>query len=174
MNALHSLEHTIASWIKNVPHLPSSTRRLIGENLWWVVFICVVVEVVGLLYTSLSVSTQLSFIDTSTAVLPAYLTPWGVVVQVVALVFGVLGTLCAALAIQPLRRQVKKGWVLLFATWLIYGLWIAVNALLTLNIVSFIVSVLFQGIFAALFGYLLFEVHGQFAHETKAARKASK
>jgi hypothetical protein len=47
---------------------------------------------------------------------------WLVVTAGVTLVFTIIITILLACAVQPLRHTQKKGWVLLFATWLVSGI----------------------------------------------------
>jgi hypothetical protein len=80
-----------------------------------------------------------------------------------------------ALAITPLKAKQKKGWVLLFITWLLGALSVVVTAILTLSVLNFITSVIFGALWVAVGGYLLFEMHGQFAHvERSKGVKAEK
>lgn len=170
MNFIHQLEKTIAGWVKNVPHLPLESQRWLGRNAWSfaiagvvLVAILILANIVGMLGTISLMSAPLyASVSINADYLVLSLIRAGVVIGFLA----ITGLILAA-AVRPLRERNKKGWVLLFALLLLVAASVLINAILTLNAVFFIVTLLFGGLFIALGGYLLFEIHSQFAHPVK-------
>lgn len=166
MELLGKLERTILGWLKDVPHLPIGVRKWIAENIWWIVVIGVVLTgisvlvLVGALFTNLSTlgSPIISYYASAAFV------GWLVVTTAVSLAFVSIETVLLAFAVRPLKAKQKKGWVLLFAVWLLGILSAVVGAILTLNVLSFLGSIIFGAVWVAISGYFLFEIHGQFAH----------
>lgn len=177
MDLLHKLEVKVLSWLKNVPHLPAGAQKWLGDNVWWIVLIGVIL---GGLSTIIALFGLFGLIALLGAPSNAYyvygggVTAWAIVVALVSLVFSAITVIISALAIKPLQNKQKKGWVLLFATWLLYVIFVVVSAVLTLNPFSFIFSLIFGALFAAVGAYFLFEIHGQFNHEAKTVRAAKK
>ncbi|UTX51438.1 hypothetical protein KI440_00540 [Candidatus Saccharibacteria bacterium TM7i] len=169
MDLLKKLEHTIAGWLKSVPHLPAEGRTWLGNNIWWIVIIgavacgLAIISTLGVLFGSMALFGAVG--------LPSYVAStvvaWGIVHSLVALVFLVVQGILFVTAIQPLRAKVKRGWVLLFATLLVGALSIVLNAVLTLSIGDFIVSILMGAIGLAIGAYFIFEIHGEFAHDER-------
>ncbi len=177
MEMLSKLERTILNWFKNIPHLPQNARKWLGDNVWWIVVIGVVLTgiavlgLLGVLFGNLSAlsSPFVAYYASATFVV------WAVVTTIVSLVFVALECLIMAMAISPLKAKQKKGWVLLFASWLLSILAVVVTAVLTLNPFSFITNIIFGAIGVAVGGYFIFEIHGQFAHvERSKGVKAAK
>lgn len=170
MNFIHQLEKTIAGWVKDVPHLPLESQRWLGRHagsfaIAGVVLVAILIlaNIVGLLGT---ISLMSAPTYAAIAINPDYLV-WSVIRASVVIGFLGLTGLILAAAVKPLRARNKKGWVLLFALWLLMAASVLINSILTLSAVWFITSFIFGGIFLALGGYLLFEIHGQFAHAVK-------
>jgi len=165
MEPLTKLEKILLGWYKKVPHLPGNVRKWLGDNVWWI-------AVVGLVLTAISALFVLFGTLLGTAVSAVYVLPafaaWQIVTGTVTLVFLVLEAVLLGLAIKPLQVKQKKGWVLLYLLWLLGIAYVVVSAVLTLNPFLFIVQVLFGAIWIAISGYFLFEVHGQFAHILKS------
>lgn len=175
MNILHQLEKKMLQWAKGLQHLPKGGRRWLGQNIWWIILIIVCISALQAFFGILGLFGQLSALGTLQQhylVNPVVQT-WAIVTFSVSLFFSIIVTVLQALAIQPLRERIKKGWVLLFASWVVSVIALGVNAVLTLNVIGFILTILFGAIFMAVYGYILFEIHGEFAHTTKA-RKAKK
>lgn len=166
MELLSKLERKVLDWGKNIPHLPEGGRKWLGDNIWWIVVIGVVLTGIGLLALVLGLFSLLSTLANPIIVYYASSTfvAWTIVKTVVSLIFAAIGLALMAFAITPLKEKQKKGWVLLFAAWLVGILSVVVSAVLTLSVVNFITSLLFGAIGIAIGGYLLLEMHGQFAH----------
>ena len=166
MEYIAKLERVVIGWFKNIPHLPSGARRWIGENVWWLTIIGLVLSGIGAIGLLLSIAglatamstTAISYYASSTFVALA------LVNAIVTLVFVVLDCVLLAMAITPLKEKQKKGWVLLFMSLLLGAISTVVTAILTLSPLSFITSMLFGAIWLAIGAYLLSEIHGEFAH----------
>ncbi|MES2630396.1 MAG: hypothetical protein V4611_00350 [Patescibacteria group bacterium] len=171
MDFLSKLENTIFEWFKSLPDLPAGGRKWLGDNIWWIALIGAILTALGVLGTLTALASLVSLFGTVAATYYATssVTTWAIVTGVVGLVFSILELLLLAFAIKPLKEKQKKGWVLLFATWLLGGFAVIVNAILSLSIIGFIFGVLFGAIWVAISGYFLFEIHGQFAHVQRSA-----
>ena len=180
MEALKKLENTIIGWLTKVPNLPESVRKWLGDNIWWI-------AIVGAILIGLAVTIQLTSLMGAIAILgsvgatyyaSATFTSYAITTGFISLFFSVLTAVLLIIAVKPLQSKEKKGWVILFAVWLLNILTTVVSAALTLNPVFFITTILFNAIWIAISGYLLFEMHSQFAHVeksrgVKAATKAT-
>lgn len=175
MEFFAKLEKRILGWFKGVPHLPVGGQKWLGDNVWWIVL-------VGAILTTLSIIASLSGIIALVALLgspqasyyaSSVITSWTLVTGIVGVVFALFGAILQYLSVQPLKLKQKKGWVLLFVNWLLGAIAIFINSVLTLNPISFIVSLLFGAVWVAISGYFLFELHGQFAHDVRRPHKAT-
>lgn len=176
MKFFSKLETVILNKLKGFPNLPVEFRNWLGNNVWWIVLI-------GAILTAISALTSFSYILTTLSVLGTvaatyYTSPaamsWSIVTAAISLVFLILEGILLATAVKPLREKQKKGWVLLFATWLLNVFSTVVGAILTLGFVSFVITILFGAIWIAIGGYLLFEIHSQFAHVERSNGTKSK
>jgi hypothetical protein len=166
MELLYKLEKIVFNWFKNIPGLPEGARKWLADNIWWIVIIGTVLTIISILGSLAALSTRISLQGTIAAsyYISTVNSTWLTIADIVAIVFMILEVILLILAIQPLKEKQKKGWVLLFATWLLGGVALVVNALLGLNVLHFIVAILFGAIWLAISGYFLFEIHSQFAH----------
>lgn len=178
MEQLVKLEHWVHDKVKAVPHLPVAAQRWLAKNVWWIVLIGVVIGGISLLFsmgTLLTIASLIGAVSSSYYVLGAP-TAWTVVSGFIGLLFlaGIL--VLNGLAVQPLQKMQKKGWVLLFLSWLLAVVSVIVNGILSLNPFSFVFGLIFGAIFLAVAGYFLFEIHGQFNHDkaVKATAKKAK
>lgn len=121
---------------------------------------------IGVLASLLSLFTLLSVLGTVAATYYAspVVSNWAILTSVVSLVFSIIIGVLLAVAIQPLKAKQKKGWVLLFAAWIVGILGVFVNSVLTLSPFGFVLGILFGAVWIAVTGYFLFEMHNQFAH----------
>lgn len=181
MDILHKFEKKVLSWFKSAPNLPDGARKWLGDNIWWITLIGLILTVVSLLSLLAGLNERVALLN---SVVASYYTSstvmsWAIVTAIVSSVFLILQGILLAMAIQPLKQKQKKGWVLLFGSWLVAGLAVVVSAVLTLSVFSFIINILFGAVWLAVIGYFLFEIHGQFAHVerskgVKSAEKATK
>jgi len=170
MKILTQIERAILQWFKGVPHLPANAQKWLGTNVWWIAAAGAVLSglailgFLGVLFSGLSAlgSPFVSYYASKTFVV------WSIITSLVSLVFVALMCLVLAFSVTPLREKQKKGWVLLFGAWLIGAVSIAVTAILTLNVFSFITDIIFGALVVAVSGYFVFEIHNQFAHVTRS------
>ena len=166
MEFLNKLERTVLGWFKGVPDLPAGGRKWLGDNVWWIVLVGVILTALGVLGSIAALSALVSLLGTVaiTYYTTTAVTSWAIVTGIVSLAFTIIEGVLLAVAIKPLKDKQKKGWVLLFAAWLVAAVGVVVNAILSLNVLGFILGILFGALWAAISGYFLFEIHGQFAH----------
>lgn len=170
MDTIRKLEHQVLAWFKNIAHLPRGFREGLAANLWWIILVVAILSTIGILFESLWLTGVTASIG---AVAGAYsqigvLSAWGLIVATVGLFFAVLQTILMFIAVQPLKERQKKGWVLLFGVLLVSAMATVVGALLTLNPFIFIANIIFGALWLGVFGYFLFEIHGQFGHVEKS------
>ncbi len=164
MDLLSKLERKVLSWLKTTPHLPEGTRKWLGDNVWWVVAIGSVLLAITALLT---LSDLLDTTSENSYVLPGFAT-WLLVTGTIAFFYMAIQVVIYAFAVKPLQLKQKKGWVLLFISWLVTAFYLAIHAVLMLDVGLFIVNILLSAIILAVSGYFLFEIHGQFAHSEKS------
>jgi len=166
MDFLKKLEEKVFGWFKAAPNLPNDARKWLGENIWWIIIVGVILTVLNILRGLKTLEEQVSLQGTvaGSYYVSSSTSDWIIVTVGVSVFFLILEAILMFLSIQPLKEKQKKGWVLLFAAWLISAVGLVVNALLTLGVFSFIITLLFGAVWLAISGYFLFEIHGQFAH----------
>lgn len=170
MELLTKLEHTVAGWLKEVPHLPNAIPQWLGNNLWWIALVGAIVSGLGAfglvigLFSSLSVlaSPFVAYYASSTFVVV------GIIRTIISLIFVVLTSVLLAMAVTPLKEKQKKGWVLLFVAWLVNAASVVIGAIVTLNPFSFLTSIIFGALWILVELYFIYEVRGQFAHVEKS------
>lgn len=170
MKLLSKLEQMVLGWLKSVPHLPIGVRKWLGDNAWWIAAIGAVLTGISALWLLVALFSNMALLGGPATAYYASTTfvAWLVVTTLVSLVFAVLYCVLLSTSVSPLKEKQKKGWVLLFAVWLVGVLAVVVNAVLTLNPLTFITSIIFGALWLAVTGYFLFEIHGQFAHIEKS------
>lgn len=174
MHRLVKLEKQVLKWLENIPHLPLITRKWLAENSWWIVVIgtfvagsIALMNLFGFFGYLLTLGTIPQGFYASTTFVTL-----GIITTSISFVFSGLVTLLFGFAVTPLKARQKKGWVLIFAAWLVSFIGLLISAMLTLSPFSFIMSFIFSVIFTAVWGYFLFEIHSQFAHvETSKGSK---
>lgn len=169
MEFLTQIERKVLEWTKGLVHLPKSARTWLGENVWWIVAVIVVISAIAALFSLVGLIGILSLDTVARAYYASSVfTTWALVTGVIGLFFTVVEVILMGMAVQPLKAKQKKGWVLLFATWLVGVVAVVVNAILTLNPLGFILGMIFGAIWSAIIGYFLLEIHGEFAHVEKS------
>lgn len=173
MELINKLEKTILGWVKHVPHLPVAGQKWLGINAWWIILVCTIISGFATLFALIGLSALVSLIGSvsSTYYVTGTMSNWAIVSSAVSVVFLALVTLIYALAVKPLQNRQKKGWVLLFLSWIVNGVSVVVSSVLSMSVVGFIIGILFGAIFLAISGYFIFEIHGQFAHVAIKAKK---
>lgn len=176
MEFVNKLETTIAGWVKNVPHLPVAGQKWLAQNVWWIALVGAILTGISLLISIGGLFTLIALIGSAASyyyIAGAAVNSWSIVSAIVGLVILALRGLLLALSVQPLKALQKKGWTLLFLTWLLNVVSVVLGAILTLSVFGFIIGILFGAIGIVISGYFLFEIHGQFAHVARSARKTS-
>ena len=177
MELLTRLEKKVLSFSHTLPNLPTFVRKWIAENIWWIVLVGVIISAIGALMGLQDLLRFVSVVDRPIqAIQFGYrdVTDYKAFTAIVEFVLSVIVLVLAAIAIKPLQLMQKKGWVLLFAAWLLSVASIVINGVLTLDAFSLIFSLIFGAIFSAITGYFLFEIHGQFGNERKIINKTTK
>jgi hypothetical protein len=177
MELLAKLERTILGWIKNVPNLPLTMRGWLADNAWWFAALGSVLMGLGVIGQLLRLQDYITVLNNPFA--PLYSSSTFVTLLVIStittLVFSIVSCVILGLAVNPLKEKQKKGWVLLFVAWLVAAVWTAVTTVITLNPLSIFTGIIFGAVMLAASGYLLFQIHGQYAHvERSRGVKAKK
>ena len=164
MESVRKLEETMASWFKNVPHLPSGGQKWLADNIWWLALI-------GAVLGAISFLSIISATFLGSALLMGYGGVAGVVVAGAAFIavlislasLGLL-TVLMFMAVTPLKEHKKKGWELLFISE------VASFLFAILGVVFGASSGLIGTIIGAAIGfYLLYEIRGHFDNKVKVA-----
>lgn len=173
MDTVRNLEKQIAGWYKGLPHLPAEVRSWIGNNVWWLTLIGVVLVGLSLLVLIplvLAAFGLSALIGTSMLGNYAYTGGLGLawLSALISLASAVASLVLMALAISPLKVKSKKGWSLLFLSLLVSLVFGIVGDLVTFSIVSIVTSLLW----AAVEGYFLFEIRDEFGKKVVAKHAA--
>jgi len=162
MESIHKLEDKIEVWLKPLPHLPTTWRKWLSGNVWWIVLVGVIISAFGIF----SLFSALSFLTATTNYYGAVLQEAGVQVHgslwsvsiYISIALLVVTVVLEAMAISPLKTQNKKGWDLMFLAYLIGIASSVISALLNLEIMSLIGA----AISAVIGAYFLFEIRSYF------------
>lgn len=169
MDTVHKLEKSIEEWLKPLPHLPNDWRQWIAKNVWWIVLIGVILSVIGGLMLIGAVFTAMGAIATVNTVYsslgvnvaPLY-NGWWYAATIASLIFLVITVVINALAITPLKAQSKKGWNLLFLTFLVGVVSSIVSIVLNITTFNVVGSVIGGVIGVVISAYFLFEIRSYF------------
>ena len=181
MEFINKIEAMVAGWAKSVPHLPAAGQKWLGQNVWWITLVGTILSAIGLLIALGALFTLIALLGAvSSSIYGAYATAgvsgFTIIGSVIGLVLSAATLVLMAFAIKPLKDMKKQGWVLLFLSWLVYAVSVVINSVLSLNVVGFILGIIFGAVALAVSGYFLFEIHAQFAHvrtiKAKTAKKA--
>jgi len=166
MDSIKKLEKTIEEWLKPLPHLPSSWRNWIGQNVWWMALIGVILSAFAVLAGLGAILTAMSLLGVATSIYGVYMaesySSWWMISSAVALVFMAIILVLTAMAIQPLKGLKKKGWDLLFLTSVIGFVSMVISAVMNLNALNMIPNLLSTAISAVISMYFLFEIRSHF------------
>lgn len=169
MESIHKLENTIEGWLKPLPRLPADWRKWIANNVWWIVLVGVILSVLGVLMLVAAVFTAMSTAGTITSIYSAYnigvtqvYTGWWYAASIASLAFLALTIVINAMAITPLKAQSKKGWDLLFLTFVVGVVSSIVSIVLNFSTYSVITSIITSAIGIAIGAYFLFEIRSYF------------
>ena len=166
---INKIEKQLLGWNKGTPNLPRQAQRWLGDNVWWIVLIGAILSGIAFLF-GLGALVRLISLEGSVSN-SYYVTDDYTSIQVmnasISLFFTTVIGLLLALAVKPLQRKSKKGWVLLFLTFFVQAISVLVSAVLTFSFAGFVITVLFGAIGLAIGAYFLFEIHGEFGHPVK-------
>ena len=166
MDSIKKLENMVEGWLKPFPHLPANWRKWIGENVWWMTLVGVILSGLAVLAMAGAILTAMSFLGAATSIYGIYVaqsySSWWMISSVVALVFMVSIVVLTAMAIQPLKSFKKKGWDLLFLTSVIGVASMVVSVVMNLNALNLIPNLISAIISATISMYFLFEIRSQF------------
>lgn len=168
MENVRKLETVVASWYKNMPHLPARGQKWLAENAWWLVLIWVILAAFGVVSLLLG-----------TFVLGAIFAGFGpagaaagglaFILVTITLLFAIAAIVLGAMAISPLKMLQKKGWTLLFLIILINVVADVLSFVFNLNLFGLIWNLLIVGVAA----YFLFEIRGHFDGTTAGRKKVT-
>jgi hypothetical protein len=154
MEMIRKLEATVATWYKDMPHLPEGGRKWLAMNIWWVVLIGVILSSIGIL----AIITATFFAGVALTAFGgiAGAAIGGVVFIVASIItaFMAITVILGALAIPHLKALRHKGWILLFIILLIQVVQAVLAFLSSFEIFTFIANLFFT----AICGYFLFEI----------------
>ena len=153
--SVRKLENKIEGWLKPIPHLPSTWRKWVADNIWWIMIVSVVMSAI----TIFTINSNLWH-----SYDPFAHTGWWMFSSTISLLFMAVVTIISASAIKPLKNMKKKGWDLLFLVFIVKIVAEIVNLLISLNIFLFLSSLVGIAIGAAIGAYLLFEIRSYFNH----------
>ena len=169
MKQVRELENKLHGWYKGAPHLPKEAQQWLADNVWWLAIIGAVLSAMGLLVV---VPLLLGALALTTVVAPyaGYYSgfvglAWlGILISVASYIAtGIL----LAMSVNPLKAKAKKGWELVFLSYVVnFGLSI-VGAVIAINVFGVLGAV----IGAAIGGYFLFEIYSYFGAKSKAEHK---
>lgn len=169
---IEKIEELVTGWLKPLPRLPEGFKKWVSVNLWWITLIGVILSVIGVFLMIGALVTMLSIMAGTSSLFSYYYTRsmysgWTVFASIVSMLF-LAGTITlTAMAISPLKSIKKKGWTLLFCVLLLQVVSIVVNAILTLNPISFIFNIIFGAVCVAIGAYFLFEIREEFEGKAK-------
>ena len=172
MKSIEKLETTIARWLEPLPHLPTSARKWIAQNIWWMIMVGVILSVIGIFAMIGGILTAISLLGTTVSIYGYYIAPaytsWFVFSLIVSLAFMIATIAFIAMAINPLKVYQKEGWKLLFWALILRVVAIVVNAIFTLNAANSISMVINGAIGIIIGAYLLYEIRSYFNISVKS------
>jgi len=163
---LDKFERKITNWLKPMPHLPKNTTKWIAKNVWWIVTIMVAFSIIGIMSNLYGVINYANFIENAPSYVGIYndtlYADYWLYTTIVALAFTIAATYYYYKSITLLKAMQKAGWDLLFLVFAINVVRVVVVALVGLNVLLFITSLIFGAIMMAVAAYLLFELKPHF------------
>lgn len=158
MSILHKTEKMMVEQFSKVPfHLPTNIRRWLGNNVWWLMIISVVLSALAIA-NALQAILFIGAVTTFASVLSplsgmALVSIWVSIIQLVVTIF--LGLI----AIKPLRDKSKQGWNLMLIMMLVSLL----GSVLSMVVGGSIIAAVFSALLTiTIGGYFLTEVRTEF------------
>jgi len=168
-----NLEATIGGWYEkmNIPHLPKDGRKWLADNVWWLSLVGAILSMLGLVAVVPLFLAAIAIGTIATVTIASVPTYSGLfwLSALITVISYVGTTILLFMAVNPLKIKAKRGWKLLFLSYLInFGLAVVSN-LVAWSVIG-VVSALVGAVIA---GYFLYEVRDYFgAHHKLAAKKA--
>lgn len=162
MEKLATVEQSLVKAFKDLPHFPKSLRDWVGENAWWIVIIGVVLGGISIL-SSLFAATLFGpfLVMYAGGVGGGYAATLVGISGLISLAVLIVTVVVEAMAISPLKAKQKRGWNLIFLSWLIGVagslVGIVMNVLAGGNIFAAVGGLVWTALFAAIGAYVLFE-----------------
>lgn len=155
------IENMIAGWLKPLPHLPIKGQKWLATNIWWIALVGVILSIIGIFGLIASISTAMSFLGAyATFYTSSVYSGWWMSATIISVVSMVVITIITAMAIKPLKVLNKRGWDLLFLTFLISIITMIISMIL--NFSAFISSLFMTVISFGIGAYFLFEIRSYF------------
>ncbi len=176
MTNLNKLESTVEGWYKSagLPHLPKNGQQWLADNVWWLALLGAILSVLGLFVIVpffLAAIAVTSIATTATLGYSVVATTYGGLFWLSALV-GIVSyvatTILLLMSVSPLKVKARKGWQLLFWSYLLNFALAVVSDILVLNLFGIVGAL----IGAAIAGYFLFEIHSFFGAKHKVEKHA--
>lgn len=174
MKWLQSAEAKLAELFAKVPDLPSSARRVLGANIWWIVIIVAIINGLTLFVKfKNAVTSAVYFSNNQIYILSPTQSNILATNYWLVFVFGLASTILLFAAIAPLRRMQRSGWLMLFVYELLGALLLLIGIFVELAVYgNFPVGTLLSIVMILLELYILFQIRGEFRHQLAAGRKA--
>lgn len=170
MEQIRNLETLIASWYKNLPHLPLAGQKWFANNAWWIVLVGVILGIGALFNILLLTFFAGSLLTVVAGAAGAVLGGLALLAALFFLAFGFISLILSAMAISPLKAGQKKGWNLLFMALLVNVASLVLSFLFSFNFFSLVWDLLM----AAIGAYFLFEIRDQFAKKPTVSPSSHK
>ena len=167
MKSLHKLEDKIEGWLKPVPHLPTTWRKWLATNTWWLILIGAVFSGFGLfLLLSLAIPALLltAGLDaTNYGLYPPIVHSWfWIIATFVSVILLFVTVFIMALAVNQLKEMKKKGWELLFLVFVVESAYSILNFLVNFRFTTMLFDAIGLVIGVAISAYVLFELRPYF------------
>lgn len=173
MEMIRKLENAFAKLTKDLPHLPAGGRKWLGDNVWWIVIVGASITALATIINLVNLVTAINALNALSAfVAVGGISSWAITTTIISMAFVVVQVIVLGLAVQPLMKKQKKGWTLLFLTSLISAVALVVYAVISLNVVTLLLSLIFGAIFLAVGLYFVFEIREEFGAAAKKAESA--
>ncbi len=169
----NDLEAVIGNWYKNAPHLPKNAQVWLADNIWWLALIGAVLSILGLLVVIpvLMGAATLTAYHSGLSVLHGPSVGSALWLGlVISLVGYIVTTVLLTLSVSPLKIKAKRGWELLFWSYLANFVLNLASALIVYNLFNVLMAV----VSASVAGYFLYEINDYFGVRKKTAQKSHK
>jgi hypothetical protein len=173
MEYIKKAEVKIEEWLKPLPHLPEDWRKWLAVNIWWIMVIGAVLVGLSAVAVFKAIAIELGLLSV-VSLFADY--GWGsagyyganMFVLIVSLAVMIAFAVIFIMAIKPLKNGQKKGWQLMFYSFLLSVAFNLVNLFMSFH---YFFSGLLNVFIGALIGaYILFELKPYFVKVAKAKK----